>query len=74
MFLFVSNRQIVSSVSRNLYFDFMIFIVENNDSSMGNRGGGDFGGVAIYRPFGEFRRAKSYCLLYGIQGQRQAYL
>ncbi|GFY12020.1 hypothetical protein TNCV_4975201 [Trichonephila clavipes] len=31
-------------------------------------------GVAIYRPFGEFRRAKSYCHLYGAQGQRQAYL
>ncbi|GFU30823.1 hypothetical protein TNCV_527931 [Trichonephila clavipes] len=30
-------------------------------------------GVAIYRPFGEFRRAKSYCHLYGAQGQRQAY-
>ncbi|GFV73085.1 uncharacterized protein TNCV_299221 [Trichonephila clavipes] len=25
-------------------------------------------GVAIYRPFGEFRRAKSYCHLYGAQG------
>ncbi|GFT87808.1 hypothetical protein TNCV_799221 [Trichonephila clavipes] len=35
---------------------------------------GDRGGVAIYRPFGEFRRAKSYCHLYGAQGQRQAYL
>ncbi|GFU17222.1 uncharacterized protein TNCV_1854471 [Trichonephila clavipes] len=32
-------------------------------------------GVAIYRPFGEFRRANSYCHLYGAQGQcqRQAY-
>ncbi|GFT43586.1 hypothetical protein TNCV_3133101 [Trichonephila clavipes] len=39
-----------------------------------NCGGGDRGGVAIYRPFGEFRRAKSYCHLYGAQGQRQAYL
>ncbi|GFX51849.1 uncharacterized protein TNCV_5015511 [Trichonephila clavipes] len=28
-------------------------------------GGGDRGRVAIYRPFGEFRRAKSYCHLYG---------
>ncbi|GFT97530.1 hypothetical protein TNCV_386981 [Trichonephila clavipes] len=36
-----------------------------------NCGGGDKGGVAIYRPFGEFRRAKSYCHLYGAQGQRQ---
>ncbi|GFV97624.1 hypothetical protein TNCV_2041321 [Trichonephila clavipes] len=27
------------------------------------------GGVAIYHPFGEFRRAKSYCHLYGAQGQ-----
>ncbi|GFV08465.1 hypothetical protein TNCV_2936811 [Trichonephila clavipes] len=35
---------------------------------------GDRGRVAIYRPFGEFRRAKSYCHLYGVQGQRQAYL
>ncbi|GFS64728.1 uncharacterized protein TNCV_4685131 [Trichonephila clavipes] len=26
-------------------------------------------GVAIYRPFGEFRRANSYCHLYGDQGQ-----
>ncbi|GFW28877.1 hypothetical protein TNCV_202001 [Trichonephila clavipes] len=33
------------------------------------------GGAAIYRPFGEFRRANSYCHLYGAQGlgQRQAY-
>ncbi|GFV88360.1 hypothetical protein TNCV_1241731 [Trichonephila clavipes] len=28
----------------------------------------EIGGVAIYRPFGEFRRAKSYCHLYGAQG------
>ncbi|GFY14377.1 hypothetical protein TNCV_1021421 [Trichonephila clavipes] len=33
----------------------------------------EIGGVAIYRPFGEFRRAQSYCHLYGAQGQRQAY-
>ncbi|GFW17341.1 hypothetical protein TNCV_3905511 [Trichonephila clavipes] len=33
----------------------------------------EIGGGAIYRPFGEFRRAKSYCHLYGAQGQRQAY-
>ncbi|GFT45931.1 hypothetical protein TNCV_2250691 [Trichonephila clavipes] len=39
-----------------------------------NCGGGYRGGVAIHRPFGEFRRAKSYCHLYGAQGQRQAYL
>ncbi|GFW13059.1 hypothetical protein TNCV_3329911 [Trichonephila clavipes] len=26
---------------------------------------GEIGGVAIYRLFGEFRRAKSYCHLYG---------
>ncbi|GFT17178.1 hypothetical protein TNCV_4738941 [Trichonephila clavipes] len=39
-----------------------------------NCGGGDRGRVAIYRPFGEFHRAKSYCHLYGAQGQRQAYL
>ncbi|GFX82612.1 uncharacterized protein TNCV_1192871 [Trichonephila clavipes] len=32
------------------------------------------GGDAIYHPFGEFRRAKSYCHLYSAQGQRQAYL
>ncbi|PRD32985.1 UNVERIFIED_CONTAM: hypothetical protein NCL1_18804 [Trichonephila clavipes] len=38
-----------------------------------NCGIGDRGGVAIYRPFGEFHRAKSYCHLYGAQGQRQAY-
>ncbi|GFX14902.1 uncharacterized protein TNCV_1486441 [Trichonephila clavipes] len=31
------------------------------------------GGVAIYRPFGKFRRANSYCHLYGAQGQRQEY-
>ncbi|GFU68757.1 hypothetical protein TNCV_4400351 [Trichonephila clavipes] len=37
-----------------------------------NCGGGDRGRVAIYRPFGEFRRAKSYCHLYGAEGQRQA--
>ncbi|GFW09792.1 hypothetical protein TNCV_868541 [Trichonephila clavipes] len=29
----------------------------------------EIGGVAIYRPFGEFRQAKSYCHLYGAQGQ-----
>ncbi|GFT47461.1 hypothetical protein TNCV_3749981 [Trichonephila clavipes] len=34
----------------------------------------EIGGVAIYRPFGEFRRAKPYCHMYGAQGQRQAYL
>ncbi|GFW49163.1 hypothetical protein TNCV_332561 [Trichonephila clavipes] len=34
----------------------------------------EIGGVAIYRPFGEFRRTKSYCHLYGAQSQRQAYL
>ncbi|GFW82882.1 hypothetical protein TNCV_3494521 [Trichonephila clavipes] len=34
----------------------------------------EIGGVAIYRHFGEFRRAKSYCHLYGDQGQRQAYI
>ncbi|GFT87714.1 hypothetical protein TNCV_4000701 [Trichonephila clavipes] len=28
------------------------------------------GGVAIYRPFGEFCQAKSYCHLYGAQDQR----
>ncbi|GFU77512.1 hypothetical protein TNCV_3498851 [Trichonephila clavipes] len=33
----------------------------------------EIGGVAIYRPFGEFRRAKSYCHLYGAHGQRQAF-
>ncbi|GFX32598.1 integrase catalytic domain-containing protein [Trichonephila clavipes] len=35
----------------------------------------EIGGVAIYRPFGKFRRANSYCHLYGAQGlgQRQAY-
>ncbi|GFT43577.1 hypothetical protein TNCV_3133071 [Trichonephila clavipes] len=31
-------------------------------------------GVAIYRPFGEFHLAKSYCHLHGAQGQRQAYI
>ncbi|GFV63952.1 hypothetical protein TNCV_993871 [Trichonephila clavipes] len=35
-------------------------------------GGGDRGRVTIYRPFGELCRAKSYCHLYGAQGQRQA--
>ncbi|GFV83073.1 hypothetical protein TNCV_2801991 [Trichonephila clavipes] len=34
----------------------------------------EIGGVAINRTFGEFRRAKSYCHLYGAQGQRQVYL
>ncbi|GFT75983.1 uncharacterized protein TNCV_1255091 [Trichonephila clavipes] len=35
----------------------------------------EIGGVAIYRPFGEFRRANSYCHLYDAQdlGQRQEY-
>ncbi|GFS89691.1 uncharacterized protein TNCV_3787321 [Trichonephila clavipes] len=35
----------------------------------------EIGGGAIYRPFGEFLRANSYCHLYGAQGlgQRQAY-
>ncbi|GFS63055.1 uncharacterized protein TNCV_3743131 [Trichonephila clavipes] len=35
----------------------------------------EIGSVAIYRPFGEFRRDNSYCHLYGAQGlgQRQAY-
>ncbi|GFS90011.1 hypothetical protein TNCV_507221 [Trichonephila clavipes] len=35
-----------------------------------NCGGGDRGGVAIYRLFEEFHRAKSYCNLYSAQGQR----
>ncbi|GFY35804.1 hypothetical protein TNCV_4841811 [Trichonephila clavipes] len=43
-------------------------------STCRNCGGGDRGRVAMYRPFGEFRRAKLYCHLYGAQGQRQAYL
>ncbi|GFY14008.1 uncharacterized protein TNCV_1296691 [Trichonephila clavipes] len=34
----------------------------------------EIGGVAIYRSFGEFCRANSYCHLYGGQGQRQAFL
>ncbi|GFV45237.1 uncharacterized protein TNCV_127091 [Trichonephila clavipes] len=29
----------------------------------------DIGGVALHRPFGEFRQANSYCHLYGAQGQ-----
>ncbi|GFW43931.1 hypothetical protein TNCV_231701 [Trichonephila clavipes] len=29
----------------------------------------EIGDVAIYRPSEEFRRAKSYCHLYGAQGQ-----
>ncbi|GFV70507.1 uncharacterized protein TNCV_2868531 [Trichonephila clavipes] len=33
----------------------------------------EIGGVAIYRRFGEFHRANSYCHLYGAQGQRQTY-
>ncbi|GFW06002.1 uncharacterized protein TNCV_4477961 [Trichonephila clavipes] len=35
----------------------------------------EIGGVAIYRPLGEFHRANSYCHLYGAQGpgQRQAF-
>ncbi|GFY06664.1 uncharacterized protein TNCV_3525201 [Trichonephila clavipes] len=35
----------------------------------------EIGGDAIYRRFGEFHRAKSYCHLYGAQGlhQRHAY-
>ncbi|GFW87617.1 uncharacterized protein TNCV_4485821 [Trichonephila clavipes] len=36
----------------------------------------EIGGVAIYRPYGEFHRANSYFHLYGAQGpvQRQAYI
>ncbi|GFT31314.1 uncharacterized protein TNCV_607611 [Trichonephila clavipes] len=35
----------------------------------------EIGGVAIYRSFGGFRRANSYCHLYGAKGlgQQQAY-
>ncbi|GFV91955.1 hypothetical protein TNCV_1893911 [Trichonephila clavipes] len=33
----------------------------------------EIGGVAFYCSFGEFYRAKSYCHLYGAQGQLQAY-
>ncbi|GFU65161.1 hypothetical protein TNCV_4056311 [Trichonephila clavipes] len=33
----------------------------------------EIGGVAIYCPIREFRRAKSYCHLDGAQSQRQAY-
>ncbi|GFV53321.1 multiple PDZ domain protein, partial [Trichonephila clavipes] len=35
---------------------------------------GEIDGFAIYRPIGEFCRAKSYCHLYGAQRQRPAYL
>ncbi|GFX00126.1 uncharacterized protein TNCV_296151 [Trichonephila clavipes] len=31
----------------------------------------EIGGVSFYRPFGEFLRANSHCLLYGAQGQGQ---
>ncbi|GFT97502.1 hypothetical protein TNCV_386751 [Trichonephila clavipes] len=31
-------------------------------------------GVTIYRSYGELRRSKSFCHLYGAQDQRQAYL
>ncbi|GFU35865.1 uncharacterized protein TNCV_4029821 [Trichonephila clavipes] len=31
----------------------------------------EIGGVAIYRPIGEFRQANSYCHLYGAQGLGQ---
>ncbi|GFW80777.1 uncharacterized protein TNCV_348801 [Trichonephila clavipes] len=31
----------------------------------------EIGGVAIYRPIGEFRRANSYCHLFGAQGLGQ---
>ncbi|GFX48330.1 DNA-directed RNA polymerase subunit alpha [Trichonephila clavipes] len=33
----------------------------------------EIGGIALYRPFREFRQANSYCHLYGAQVQRQAY-
>ncbi|GFX86932.1 hypothetical protein TNCV_2124791 [Trichonephila clavipes] len=35
----------------------------------------EIGGVTVYRPFGKFCRANSYCPLYGAQGlgQRQVY-
>ncbi|GFV04385.1 uncharacterized protein TNCV_920061 [Trichonephila clavipes] len=33
----------------------------------------EIGVVAIYRPFGKFCRAKSYCHQYEAQGQRQAH-
>ncbi|GFV60658.1 uncharacterized protein TNCV_788241 [Trichonephila clavipes] len=43
--------------------------------SHGKFGEVEIGGVAIYHPFGEFRRANSYCHPCGAQvlGQRQAY-
>ncbi|GFV55353.1 hypothetical protein TNCV_2269041 [Trichonephila clavipes] len=48
----------------------------NTHGSLGKIVEVDIGGVAIYRPFGEFRRANSYCHLYGAQGlgQRQTYV
>ncbi|GFU99702.1 uncharacterized protein TNCV_338171 [Trichonephila clavipes] len=33
----------------------------------------EIGGVAIYRSFGEFHQANSYCHLYGAKGQRQTF-
>ncbi|GFX60719.1 uncharacterized protein TNCV_4976951 [Trichonephila clavipes] len=33
----------------------------------------EIAGVTIYHPFGEFRRANSYCHLHGAQDQRQAF-
>ncbi|GFX63125.1 hypothetical protein TNCV_5084371 [Trichonephila clavipes] len=58
---------LITSVETGEYFPPLQFTCRNCV-------GGDRGRVSIYRPFGEFRRAKSHCYLYGAQGQRQAYL
>ncbi|GFW14244.1 hypothetical protein TNCV_3548331 [Trichonephila clavipes] len=49
----------------------LLFVRVFGNFTCRNCGGGDRGRVAIYPPFGEFRRAKSYCHLYGAQGQRR---
>ncbi|GFX72809.1 hypothetical protein TNCV_4064041 [Trichonephila clavipes] len=73
----VGSLVVIASDSRPEGLVSMLDATKHSPSTHGftcrNCGGGDRGRVAIYRLFGEFRRAKSYCHLYGAQGQRQVY-
>ncbi|GFV14180.1 uncharacterized protein TNCV_526541 [Trichonephila clavipes] len=55
-YVLVKSVGLVTSAGTGEYFPPLQFPCRNC-------GGRDKGGVAIYRPFGEFRRAKSYCHL-----------
>ncbi|GFU50106.1 acetoacetyl-CoA synthetase [Trichonephila clavipes] len=65
------KNKIANKIKKELWEDCvpeLILEVQDIPFPCRNCGGGDRGGVAIYRPFGEFRRAKSYCHLTATAG------